>query len=151
MADPRAPPLLTEQNFLNFMQFLGKSGKFVCWRPYPSGLAPPPMGNLGSAPDKDRIHLILRRYKLKFLRFMVQEMKQECIPVGYVPPAYYLTGGLHDRDLPRIENPPDRDPPGQRHPRTEIPLDRDPLDRDLTGQRPPMNRNITLPQLRCGR
>ena len=27
---PRRPP---DQNFLNFMQFLGKSGKFVCWRP----------------------------------------------------------------------------------------------------------------------
>ena len=25
------PP--TDQNFLNFMQFWGKSGKFVCWRP----------------------------------------------------------------------------------------------------------------------
>ena len=25
-----APP---DQNFLNFMQFLGKSGKFVCWCP----------------------------------------------------------------------------------------------------------------------
>ena len=27
------PP--TDQNFLNFMQFLGKSGKFVCWCPLP--------------------------------------------------------------------------------------------------------------------
>ena len=33
-----APSPLTNQNFLNFMQFLGKSGKCVCWRP-PSGLA----------------------------------------------------------------------------------------------------------------
>ena len=41
---------VTDQNFLNFMQFLGKSGKFVCWRP-PQGLAPPPTGNPVSAPD----------------------------------------------------------------------------------------------------
>ena len=41
----RAP---TDQNFLNFMQFFGKSGKLVCWRP--QGLAPPPTGNLVSAP-----------------------------------------------------------------------------------------------------
>ena len=48
VADPRGgharrPPPSTDQNFLNFMQFLGKSGKFV-W------LAPPPTGNPGSAP-----------------------------------------------------------------------------------------------------
>ena len=48
VADPRgAPP--TDQNILNFMEFLGKSGKFVCWSP-PGGLAPPSAGNLGSAP-----------------------------------------------------------------------------------------------------
>ena len=42
------PP--TAQNFLNFMQFLGKSGKFMCWRPQPSGeLATPSKENLGSA------------------------------------------------------------------------------------------------------
>ena len=33
------PP--TVQNFLNFMQFIGKFGKIVCWYP-PRGLAPPP-------------------------------------------------------------------------------------------------------------
>ena len=47
--DPFPPPP-NDQNFLNFMQFLGKSGKFVCWRPCPGGLAPPPTGNPGSAP-----------------------------------------------------------------------------------------------------
>ena len=30
----------TDQNFLNFMQFLGKSGKFVCWRPLLEGWRP---------------------------------------------------------------------------------------------------------------
>ena len=44
----RAPP--TAQNFLNFMQFFAKFGKITCWRP-PGGLAPPPMGNPGSAPE----------------------------------------------------------------------------------------------------
>ena len=36
--------------------------------------------------------------------------KQECIPVGCVPPALYR------RRVSLIEHPPDRDPPGQRHP-----------------------------------
>ena len=36
------------QNSFNFMQFLGKFDKFVCWRP-PGELAPPPRGNPGSA------------------------------------------------------------------------------------------------------
>ena len=35
-------------NSFNFMQFLGKFGKFLCWRP-PGKLAPPPRGNPGSA------------------------------------------------------------------------------------------------------
>ena len=42
VADLRGP------NSLNFMQFLGKCGKIVCWRPA-GELAPPPRGNLGSA------------------------------------------------------------------------------------------------------
>ena len=45
----RAPPS-TVQNCLNFMQFFTKFGKIICWRP-PGGLAPPPTGNPGSAPD----------------------------------------------------------------------------------------------------
>ena len=43
------PP--TAQNFLDFMQFLGKFDKIVCWRPPPRGSAPPPTGNPGSAPE----------------------------------------------------------------------------------------------------
>ena len=35
-------------NPFNFMQFLVKFGKIVCWRP-PGELAPPPRGNPGSA------------------------------------------------------------------------------------------------------
>ena len=41
-APPRGP------NSFNFVQFLGKFGKIVCWRP-PGELAPPPRGNPGSA------------------------------------------------------------------------------------------------------
>ena len=37
-------------NSFNFMQFLEKFGKIVCWRPPPRGeLVPPPRGNPGSA------------------------------------------------------------------------------------------------------
>ena len=52
--------------------------------------------------------------------------KQECIAVGCVPPVRYRTGGL-----------PDRDPPGQRPPRTETPLGRDPHRQRPPGQRKP--------------
>ena len=59
--------------------------------------------------------------------------KQECIPVGCVPPAHYckgvsLTETPPDRD-PLTESPPDRKPLGQRAPQTET----HPLDRDLPG------------------
>ena len=65
--------------------------------------------------------------------------KQECIPVGCVPPARYRTGGLCHGD------PPDRDPPWTETPQTETPLDRDlsdtdPLDTDPLRQRPPGQR-----------
>ena len=53
--------------------------------------------------------------------------KQECIPVGCIPPAHYRTGGLCPVGLPNW------DPPGQRPPSwTETPLNRDP-----PRQRPP--------------
>ena len=39
---------LTDQNFLNFMQFFGKISMFA---PSHGGLVPPPMGDPGSAPD----------------------------------------------------------------------------------------------------
>ena len=54
VADPRgAPgPPPTDQNFLNFMQFFGKIWQ-TCMlaHPPPRGLAPPPTGNPGSAPE----------------------------------------------------------------------------------------------------
>ena len=45
------PP--TTQNFLNSMQVVRKFAKIVCLRPppYNRGLAPPPTGNPGSAPE----------------------------------------------------------------------------------------------------
>ena len=50
--------------------------------------------------------------------------KQECIPVGCVPPTIYHTGGSPWTETPLTETPLDRDPSRQRPP------DRDPLDRD---------------------
>ena len=37
------------QNFFIFMQFSGKIGQIIGWRPPSLGLAPPPLGNPGSA------------------------------------------------------------------------------------------------------
>ena len=57
-------------------------------------------------------------------------MKQECIPVGCVPPTRYHTGrglclrGVSITKTPLDRYPPDRDPPpGQRPPWTETHLD----------------------------
>ena len=44
----RAPPPL-DQNFFIFMQFSGKFGQIIGWRPPPPGLAHPPLGNPRSA------------------------------------------------------------------------------------------------------
>ena len=46
---PSAPILTPARNVLNFMQFFGKIGKIVCWRP--AKLAPSPKENSGSAPE----------------------------------------------------------------------------------------------------
>ena len=46
----RAPPLAP--NFFIFMQFSGKIGQIIGWRPLPLGLAPPPLGNPGSATER---------------------------------------------------------------------------------------------------
>ena len=46
--DAGPPPPPGDPNSFNFMQFLGKFGKIVCWCP-PGELAPPPRGNPGSA------------------------------------------------------------------------------------------------------
>ena len=79
------------------------------------------------------------------------QMKQECIPVGCVPPACKCTAaarGVTLTETPSTDTPLDRDPPGQRPPWTENPL---------WTETPPVNRiadrckNITLPQIHCGR
>ena len=46
-ARPSRPPLA--QNFFIFVQFSGKIGQIIGWRPPLLGLAPPPLGNPGSA------------------------------------------------------------------------------------------------------
>ena len=48
VADLNGAPPPGGLNSFNFMQFWGKFGKIVCWRP-PRELAPPPRGNPGSA------------------------------------------------------------------------------------------------------
>ena len=68
--DPRAPSVCppTDQDFLNCMQFLGKSGKFVCWRPPRRVDAPLPTGNTRSAPDVDSCN----NAKLSFFTYNVK-------------------------------------------------------------------------------
>ena len=54
MADPRGrsrAPSPTAHNFLHFMQFCGKLWQNRRLAPPPGGLAPPPAGNPGSAPE----------------------------------------------------------------------------------------------------
>ena len=68
--------------------------------------------------------------------------KQECIPVGCVPPTHYHTGGLCLGALPfSPEDPPGQRPPGQRPNWTETPQTETALDRDRPGQRPPRQRH----------
>ena len=56
--------------------------------------------------------------------------KQECIPIGCVPPASNRMGGLLDRDPPGQRVPWTEIPPGQRPPWTETPPVQRPPDRD---------------------
>ena len=51
-AGARAPP--GHPNSFNFMQFSGKFGKIVCWRP-PWGVGAPPRGNPGSAAENKHV------------------------------------------------------------------------------------------------
>ena len=48
---PRGP------NSFNFMQFLRKYGKILCWHPPAEELAPPPRGNPGSVTAKYLPHI----------------------------------------------------------------------------------------------
>ena len=74
-----------------------------------------------------RIHRILNRT----CHTSKKNHWQECIPVGYVTPARYRTGGVSLTKDPPGQRPP-RDSPWIETPRIETPLDRDP-----PGQRPP--------------
>ena len=77
--DARPPP--GGPNSFNFMQFLGKFGKIVCWHP-PGELAPPPRGNPRSATDKVGIITICNEVvKVMFLQVCV------CIQEGGGIPA----------------------------------------------------------------
>ena len=61
--------------------------------------------------------------------------KQECIPIGCVPPARCRTGGVSMTETPRTET----IQPGWRTPRTETPPDRDPRDKDPPGTETPQD------------
>ena len=74
MADLRDAPSY-RQNFLNLMQFFRKFGEIVYWC-HPLGLAPPPTGNPGSAPD---YHYHWRR---KFSPFTTQSGANPGYPIG---------------------------------------------------------------------
>ena len=95
------------------------------WSPTPTvtmTTAPGPSTSLSST---DR-SVAFRRYR----RFR----KQECIPVGCLPPGHYLYCGVSL----------DKDPSRQRPPLTETPspLDRDPpWTKTTSGQRPPLDRD----------
>ena len=78
VADPRggAPP--TDQNFLNFMQFLGKSGKFVCW--CPPGVGAPSYGESCIRPWLlVRFNMLFTLDKVKIKRISAS------VETGYVP------------------------------------------------------------------
>ena len=71
--------------------------------------------------------------------YLIISSKQECIPVGCVPPAHNHMGGLPDRD-PCGQKPPPTETPWTDTLWTEIPLDRDPCGQRPPGQRPPGQR-----------
>ena len=83
VADPRGalPARVstpTDQNFLNFMQFFNKSGKFVYWQP-PGGLVPSPTRNPGSAPDFQHIHQItLCKNSIYILAIVIPSLSLSC-------------------------------------------------------------------------
>ena len=56
----------TAQNFLNFMHFLGKSGKFVCWRPLLQGSLDSPLQPISDTQIFDVFSIIL--YVTKYER-----------------------------------------------------------------------------------
>ena len=86
-----------------------------------------------------------------FMQFFGKNLvKQECIPVGCVPPARYCTGELSLTETPQAEtpqtktplgrDPPDRDPPWQRPPRQRPPWVETPQTETPPGQRSPRQR-----------
>ena len=69
-----------DQNFLNFMQFLGKSGKFLCWRPL--GVGAPSYGESRIRPW----HVILPNFPKKKLNQEIGSAGEAPASVSLVPP-----------------------------------------------------------------
>ena len=68
-------PLWTKV-FLISCSFLGKSGKFVCWRPLLRGILDPPLGGLLRQTkyiNHFRTHCLLTNYKTKHMIFFSSE------------------------------------------------------------------------------
>ena len=63
------PPPPGRPNSFDFMQFSGKFGKIVCWRP-PWGVGTPTWGNPGSAAEKVSLD---HTYSVEVLKSMVSE------------------------------------------------------------------------------
>ena len=88
--------------------------------------------------DGQRVCEIYLKYHCKIIIFMdemailhstTHNRKQECIPVGWIPPTRYRTGMVSLVEIRWTENPLDRSPLDGDHP-GQWPPDRDPLDRD---------------------
>ena len=143
---PSAPPLVSAgPNSFNFMQFLGKFGKIVCWRPPPRELVPPPRGN----PSSFTFILKFTQESIHYTRMHSSRMhttrSSSCL--GGLHQAPPRAGTPLDQAIPGIWYPPGPDPLQTRNP----PGPGTPLSRT---RHPPVNRitdtckNITFPQLR---
>ena len=111
--------------------------KLVCWKVLPET----PLNT------RSLIEPSCKLLVFEFVEFWAHLYKyKNAIPVGCVPPAHYLIGGLclgdpaldrdpHWTETPWTEIPQTESPPGQR------PLDRDPQTETPSGQRSPLDRD----------
>ena len=93
-------PRPTAQNVLNFMQFFGKFGNFVC-PPTPGKLAPPPTENPGSAPD--RLKKTLSLFNLDILPCLMVSQLMCCLVCKNIE-FQYKTEILSDVTLIELED-----------------------------------------------
>ena len=80
-------------NSFNFMHFLGKFGKIVCWRPPPGELAPPPRGIPRSATVNNFVAVAdaHNRYRIQsgFIYNRAKaKMKATSLGINYTVPSF---------------------------------------------------------------